>query len=116
MQSILSVFTYAIYGAYFDPLSGYPGPKLWAISDLPRAFHMLKGDFPYKLDEIHKKYGPVVRVGRRFLSYTTPDAWNDIYAKVRPELSRDPKSMPPPPNGVYGVGVCPNDADHSRMR
>jgi hypothetical protein len=77
---------------------------------------MLKGDIPYKYAELHKTHGPVVRVGPRFLSYSTPDAWNDIYAKVRPEMSKDPKACPPPPNGVYGLAMNPSDADHSRMR
>jgi hypothetical protein len=77
---------------------------------------MLRGDINYKLAELHEKYGPVVRVGRRFISYSTPDAWNDIYAKVRPELPKDPNALPPPPNGVWGMASHPNDADHSRMR
>jgi len=105
-----------IYYGYFNSLSAYPGPKLWAISDYPRAYHMLKGDLHYKLCELHEQYGPVVRIGRRFLSYTDPDAWSDIYAKVRPQLAKDPKAGPPPPKGVYGLSFTPSDADHSRMR
>jgi aspirochlorine biosynthesis cytochrome P450 monooxygenase len=110
------MFTRTVYRAYFDPLSAYAGPKLWAVSDLPRTFHMLKGDIPYKYAELHETYGPAVRVGPRFLSYNTPEAWNDIYAKVRPEMSRDPKSCPPPPNGVYGLAINPSDTNHSRIR
>lgn len=105
-----------IYYGYFDSLSAYPGPKLWAISDLPRAYHMLKGNMPYKLCELHQQYGPIVRIGRRFLSYTDPDAWTDIYAKVRPQLAKDPNAGAPPPKGIYGLPFAPTDADHSRMR
>src|SRR5580700_6547575 len=115
-QPILYFLGRAIYRVYFSPLSAYPGPKAWAISDLPRSYHLLKGDIPYKYAELHAKYGTVVRVGPTFLSYSTPDAWNDIYARVRPELSKDKKACLKPPSGVSGLAMTESDLDHSRMR
>ncbi|KAL5373696.1 hypothetical protein DPSP01_012495 [Paraphaeosphaeria sporulosa] len=40
---------------------------------------MQSGQYHRKLHELHTRYGPVVRIAPDELSYTTPDAWRDIY-------------------------------------
>ncbi|RYP13364.1 hypothetical protein DL765_006905 [Monosporascus sp. GIB2] len=77
-------WTYAIvYNAYFHPLCRFPGPKLAAITDIPYSVWFLGGQQPFKMLELHRKYGPVVRTAPNELSFTTAQSWKDIYA-LRP--------------------------------
>jgi hypothetical protein len=88
----------AVYRVTFHPLVRFPGPKLRAISHLPHAFSGKQGRQPYDVRELHKKYGPVVRICPNQLSFITPSSWEDIhghaatkkllkygYFKVRPD-------------------------------
>lgn len=68
----------ALYYLFFHPLNRYPGPKLWAVS---RAFHVwynFTGRLPFKVLELHRKYGPVVRIAPDELSFTDAAAWDDV--------------------------------------
>jgi hypothetical protein len=76
----------------------------------------LKGFTPYKLAKLHEKYGSVVRVGPRVLSYNVAEAWGDITGKTRPQLIKDPQAGPPPPNGIRGLAFTEDDDAHARMR
>jgi hypothetical protein len=107
-----------LYTAFLSPLSKYPGPKLWAISTIPYDLHLWRGDLPYKLAELHEKYGFVIRVTPNELSYIDEDAWNDIYGKFpgKPQLKKKPGNAPGPPRKRYGLLTTPNDVDHTRMR
>jgi len=58
-----------IYGAFFGPLSKLPGPKLWAISRLPRMYMEWQGEEAAGVDALHKKYGPIVRLAPNEVSF-----------------------------------------------
>lgn len=88
----------ALYRITFHPLVRFPGPKLRAISHLPHAFSGAWGRQPYDVRELHRKYGPVVRICPNQLSFITSSSWEDIhghaaskklhkygYFKVRPD-------------------------------
>jgi hypothetical protein len=64
-----------MYRAFFDALSNYPGPKLWAISDIPRAYYWLQDELPDKILKMHEIYGPVIRIAPSELSYCSEDSW-----------------------------------------
>lgn len=100
--------------AFFHPLSQYPGPRLWAVSRLPWAWHVIKGDIWEPLDKFHDKYGPVIRIAPDELSYISPHAWKDIYA-TRPQLLKDPRSLTPPLNGANSLFTAAGE-DHKRIR
>lgn len=102
------------YLAFFHPLSQYPGPKLWAISRIPWAWHVIKGDLWQSLDKFHDQYGPTVRIAPDELTYISPDVWKEIYA-TRPQLLKDPRSQTPPLNGADSLFTAVGD-DHRRMR
>ncbi|KAI2467234.1 benzoate 4-monooxygenase cytochrome P450 [Annulohypoxylon bovei var. microspora] len=69
-----------VYNLYFHPLSKIPGPWIAAISDVPYCWWLLGGRQPYKMVELHNKYGPSVRVAPNDVSFNTAQAWKDIYA------------------------------------
>ena len=68
-----------IYGAFFGPLSKLPGPKLWAISRLPRMYMEWQGHEATGVDALHKKYGPIVRLAPNEVSFA-----GGVQAWVRP--------------------------------
>ncbi|KAH6658724.1 putative cytochrome P450 [Truncatella angustata] len=68
-----------VYNLYFHPLAQFPGPILAAISNIPYSRWFLSGRQPYKLHELHTKYGPIVRTAPNELSFNTAESWRDIY-------------------------------------
>lgn len=52
---------------------------------------MVKGVLPFEVEKAHKKYGPVVRVAPNELSFTSGQAWNDIYGfrPNKPEMAKE---------------------------
>ncbi|MAD87319.1 MAG: hypothetical protein CL912_30545 [Deltaproteobacteria bacterium] len=113
----LSSLCFATYRAFYHPLSKFPGPRLWAISQLPQTYYLFRGRLPFKILELHNRYGPVVRLAPNELSFTTTDAWNDIYAKPtkRSQLHKEHMFLPPS-TGVSGIIFETDGAEHSRLR
>ena len=53
---------------------------------------MTNGSLPYRLQELHEKYGPIVRIASNELSFIDAAAWKDIYAQrhlIRPSEWRN---------------------------
>ncbi|KAK4209464.1 cytochrome P450 [Rhypophila decipiens] len=83
-----------IYNIYFHPLRSFPGPLLHRASTLPWAIQHAFGIEAFATQKLHEKYGPVVRITPKHLSFTDPRAWRDIYGHQvsgkanTPELSK----------------------------
>ncbi|KAK6503235.1 hypothetical protein TWF481_008264 [Arthrobotrys musiformis] len=79
----LSCFAYgvalAVYRLFFSPLSTVPGPKLAAVTRLWILYHDYKDQRTDIVIELHRKYGPVVRLGPNEVSFTSTSAVKDIY-------------------------------------
>ncbi|KAI1822020.1 putative cytochrome P450 monooxygenase [Xylaria intraflava] len=69
----------AVYSLLFHPLRRFPGPLFYRVSLLPRAWYHMNGTLPFRVSELHKRYGPVVRIGPDELAFCSPQAWRDIY-------------------------------------
>lgn len=55
--TLAKLFALAIYRLYFHPLSGYPGPRLAAISRWYSAFYAWRGILHLQNKTWHDKYG-----------------------------------------------------------
>ncbi|QIW97678.1 hypothetical protein AMS68_003196 [Peltaster fructicola] len=66
---------------YSHPLTKYPGPKLGFLTTYRKAWIelVLKKSWHLELQDLHKKYGPIVRVGPNELHFEQPQAYHDIY-------------------------------------
>ncbi|KAK8037655.1 Cytochrome P450 [Apiospora marii] len=71
-----------VYNLLFHPLRKYPGPKLWAATQLPYLRNWIGGYAPQKILELHHQYGDVIRVAPNELSYLRPDAWREIMGYI----------------------------------
>ncbi|KAL0930037.1 benzoate 4-monooxygenase cytochrome P450 [Colletotrichum truncatum] len=108
-----------LYRITLHPLARYPGPKLWAISCLVQTFYAIKGEFAFKVAELHATYGPVVRLGPSAVSYIDERAWEDIHGKHdgRKQLKKAKEFVPTsPPNGAQGLVFVRDDKAHGRIR
>ncbi|KAF2449310.1 cytochrome P450 [Karstenula rhodostoma CBS 690.94] len=68
-----------LYNYWFHPLAKFPGPWYAAISNFSYCLSFLGGRHPYNILELHKKYGPVVRIAPNELSFNSAQSWKDIY-------------------------------------
>ncbi|KAL8665787.1 MAG: hypothetical protein Q9202_001909 [Teloschistes flavicans] len=75
---------------------------------------MLRGSLPYRLKDLHDRYGSVVRIGPNELSYIEPAAWRDIYTSrsfIRPKQW----GQRPPGVEAHNLISAP-PMDHARFR
>lgn len=73
----------AIYRLYFHPLSSVPGPRVAAVSNIWHAYHARNGRMLILGKTLHKKYGPVVRVGPNEVWMNSRAAFSKIYSMFR---------------------------------
>ncbi|KAK4182315.1 cytochrome P450 [Podospora australis] len=78
MLCLYQVFGY-IYNLYFHPCAKYPGPLLMRMSILPNLWYAWRGTKHLKADELHRKYGQIVRMEPGFLSIISPNSVQALY-------------------------------------
>lgn len=78
---ILLPLTVAIYSLFLHPLSRIPGPAPASISNAWYAYHVRNGSMLALGKTIHRKYGPVVRIGPKEVWLDSKAAYRMIYSK-----------------------------------
>ncbi|TEY35963.1 hypothetical protein BOTCAL_0570g00020 [Botryotinia calthae] len=113
---ILPLLYHAIYILYLHPLSRIPGPKTWILSRIPYALALRSGYFAIRIRELHRIYGPIVRIAQDEVSFTNKEAWYTIYSPQKGHaFPKSPVWYRQRPNGAYGIMGAPN-SEHSRFR
>ncbi|KAK4142249.1 Isotrichodermin C-15 hydroxylase [Dichotomopilus funicola] len=115
---VLFLVVKGVYFAFFHPLAKVPGPKLYAFSDLPYLYYLLRGEWPQKLKRLHDEYGPTVRYTPDFVSFISAGAWKTIYghrAAGQESFPKDPVTRGTTRSGHPHI-VLANDEDHRRHR
>ncbi|KAK7192093.1 trichothecene c-15 hydroxylase [Paraphaeosphaeria sporulosa] len=112
---------YGLYNLYLHPLRRYPGPSLYAAYRLPYVIANMRGRLAFEVLDMHRKYGPVVRIAPNELAFTEPEAWNDIYGLQggRVQNPRDKAAYTPPVSDSFGEAkgiIHASDAGHARLR
>jgi len=77
----------ALYNIYFHPLAKFPGPRLYASSQIPITIKRLLGDEVATFHKLHAKYGQFVRVAPGELSTINEAASRDVYGHRNPAKS-----------------------------
>lgn len=70
----------AFYRLFLHPLSGVPGPKLAAVSNVWYATQARNGRCRVLGKTLHGRYGPIVRVGPNEVWFNTKEAFKMIYS------------------------------------
>ncbi|KAF4446983.1 hypothetical protein F53441_9454 [Fusarium austroafricanum] len=74
-----------IYRAFFHRLRHFPGPFLARLSNLYITYLTVDQEHLYlELQQMHQKYGDIVRIGPTELSIARPDAFRVIHAVSSP--------------------------------
>jgi hypothetical protein len=68
-----------VYNIYFHPLARVPGPKIAAFTSLWLAYHTYIGNECTVVFQLHRKYGPVLRVAPNDIDIADGDAIEPIY-------------------------------------
>ncbi|KAL6720035.1 hypothetical protein ACLMJK_001956 [Lecanora helva] len=81
LACILYVAALASYRLFFHPLAGFPGPKLAASTYWYEFFYDCahKGQYVFKIGELHKQYGPIIRINPEEIHVADADFYNEIY-------------------------------------
>ncbi|KAI2630165.1 cytochrome P450 [Hypomontagnella submonticulosa] len=70
---------YVLYTGLTGPLAHLPGPVWTKFTGLQAAFHIVRGTRMYHLHDLHKKYGPIVRISPTEASVSDPEAAKEIH-------------------------------------
>lgn len=77
---IVYIASIAIYRLWLSPIAHVPGPKLAALTRHYECYYdlVLDGQYVFKIDQMHKKYGAVVRIGPWEVHIAEPDFYYEL--------------------------------------
>ncbi|KAI1281075.1 putative cytochrome P450 [Xylaria sp. FL0933] len=80
--SALYIAGLLIYRLFFHPLASFPGPKLAAATVWYEFYYdgIRRGQYTFKIQEMHEKYGPLVRISPDELHCNDPAFIDTLYA------------------------------------
>ncbi|CZR52602.1 related to cytochrome P450 CYP3/CYP5/CYP6/CYP9 subfamilies [Phialocephala subalpina] len=83
---IFYAIAFPIYRVYFSPLSKFPGPKLAAATLWYEFYYdvILNGQYEFKIQELHKQYGPIIRISPFELHINDPEYYDVLYSNNLP--------------------------------
>lgn len=104
----------ALYNVFLSPIRRIPGPLIAKITPYWLVFVDLAGHRTTTLHELHRKYGPSLRVGPNEVSYSNVEVIKEIYGQ-QTEYMKAPvyDSMTVPPGGIFSFR---NKKEHSQRR
>ncbi|KAJ5788781.1 hypothetical protein N7457_003771 [Penicillium paradoxum] len=103
----------AIYRLWFSPLAHFPGPKLAALTMWYEFYYdsFLEGQYIFQIAEMHRKYGPIVRISPHELHIDDPVYYETLYSRDKPRN----KSLHL--TGMFGAPASAfGSVDHHRHR
>ncbi|KAI0812129.1 cytochrome P450 [Xylaria sp. FL0064] len=117
---LLILFLYsilrAIYNVYFHPLANVPGPCIWSASRLPFVVSLLRGTIVHDIQELHRSYGPILRIAPNEVTFARTDAWSDIMQSRSEQFLKDPVWWAKQPDNPDSLISAINPETHARMR
>ena len=69
-----------LYQRLLNPVSKLPGPWYTKFTSLVIKYHEFSASRRIFVHQLHKEYGPVVRIASNEVSFATLDAIREIYA------------------------------------
>ncbi|EOD49440.1 putative cytochrome p450 protein [Neofusicoccum parvum UCRNP2] len=106
----------AAYRLFLSPLASFPGPRLAALTLWYEYYYdgIRRGQYTFKIKELHDQYGPVVRISPHELHVNDPSFIDTLYASGG--RKRDKHRFYTRQFGLdqAGFGTVPHD--HHRLR
>ena len=85
IAAIIALASYIVYGAlyrlFFSPIASFPGPRLAALTLWYEFYYdvVKQGRYSWKIAELHKKYGPIVRINPYELHIDDLEFYDQLY-------------------------------------
>ncbi|KAF2656504.1 cytochrome P450 [Lophiostoma macrostomum CBS 122681] len=76
----IATLTYVLYQRFFSPLSKIPGPFLASLTSWWLVFAIRRHDINRRMQRLHQKYGPIVRITPDEISVADLSAIRKIYS------------------------------------
>ena len=76
---LVCLTTFAVYRLWLHPLSNVPGPKQAALSSIWQARHVRDGRMFILGKNLHRLYGPIVRIGPNEVWVDSEEGYKAIY-------------------------------------
>ncbi|RSL53645.1 hypothetical protein CEP53_007702 [Fusarium sp. AF-6] len=77
---IIYLFSFFLYGRYFQPLARLPGSELSRYTDIVLKYHWLRGTRAQYVHHLHQHYGPIVRIGPNEVDISQISAVKEIHS------------------------------------
>ncbi|KAJ9609570.1 hypothetical protein H2200_005897 [Cladophialophora chaetospira] len=111
---VLAFLWQGIYNLFFSPLRSVPGPLLARLSTKWLTIVDLGGYRTLTIHELHRKYGPTVRVAPNELSFSNSECVREIYGQQTNFLkAKIYETMSLPPLGIFSMR---GKEEHSQRR
>ena len=93
--SAIYAFLLFVYRLTLSPLAKFPGPKLAAASHFYEFYYdvVKYGRYEFKIQELHAKYGPIIRINPEELHIDDPDFHSQLYVGSNVRKSDRPVSV-----------------------
>ncbi|KAH7407097.1 putative P450 monooxygenase [Phaeosphaeria sp. MPI-PUGE-AT-0046c] len=106
----------AIYRLYIHPLAKFPGPKLAALTLWYEFYHdvVRGGQYVFKIDELHKQYGPIIRINPHELHVKDPDFYGVLYSGAGQKRDKWAWAVEMFGNSKSGFGTVSHDVHRLR--
>ena len=101
---------------YLHPLRSYPGPFLARATVIIYQRKSLQGYCHLWIQELHKRYGPVVRIAPNELSFIKPEVWKEVYGHRASAFAKSAAFYGPDAYGNPPGILRADDVSHARQR
>lgn len=80
--ALLYFISSTVYYLYLSPISKIPGPKLAAATWWYEYYHdiVTYGKYIFQVMDMHKEYGPIVRISPHEVHISDPDFYETLYS------------------------------------
>lgn len=115
IPALLTYFAWRVFESTFvSPLKDIPGPFPAKITQWWLIFIDLAGNRTTTIHELHKKYGPAVRVGPDEVSFSNVESIKEIYGQATVYMKAPIyETFSRPPLGIFSLR---NKHEHAKRR
>ncbi|KAF2009663.1 toxin biosynthesis cytochrome P450 monooxygenase [Aaosphaeria arxii CBS 175.79] len=104
-----------VHRLLISPLKSIPGPWIYAVTSIPHDIACIKGIRHKVLEELHEKYGPVVRISPTEVSFINDAVWKDVWGFRKNDAECPKSDLMERVNGFTGI-LDAGRLDHRRFR